>query len=290
MILSFLAMHQALPGQSVWPNIIRAVTDPFSLLALIVLVLGTLGYSAVRSERKAWPRVFSLLIVVAALTALGLNAARVINVDTKGKAETAPTSLSANIVFRGSHRILTPLTVPFQVGSGQVNFGCGDSAHPVVTFNPPASAREINATAQWINTSNVKGQDQRTIVAGASATAYGNISGLDRDWIGNCPGGGHGELILKGTYVIDQPSALEPITKTIRATLAPGAERTFDLPIQADQTIETCEITVASEQGTYGHVLLRLRTENQQILGDVVDHSGRVEASVTTGALVLRVQ
>jgi hypothetical protein len=290
MILSFFAMLQALPGQSAWPNIIKAVTDPFSLLALIVLVLGTLGYSAVRNERKSWPRIVILLIVVAALTALGLNAARVINVQTKGKAEAPPASLLANIVFRGSHRVLAPLTVPFQVGSGQVNFGCGDSAHPVVTFNAPAGAREINATAQWINTSNVKGQDQRTIVAGASATAYGNVSGLDRDWIGNCPGGGHGELILRGTYFIDQPSASEPVTKTIRAALAPGTERSFELPIQADQTIETCEITVASERGNYGHVLIRLRTENQQILGEVVEHSGRVEASVTAGALVLRLQ
>ena len=290
MIVSLLFMIQALPGQSVWPNIIKAVTDPFSLLALIVLMLGTLGYSAVKNERNSWPRIVILLIVVAALTALGLNAARVINVETKGKAETPRTTLLANIVFRGSHRVLTPLTVPFQAGSGQVNFGCGESAHPVVTFNAPPGAREINATAQWANTNNVKGQDQRAIVTGTSVTAYGNISGLDRDWIGNCPGGGHGELLLIGTYVIDQPSASEPITKTIRATLAPGTERRFDLPMQPDQTIETCEIIVASEQGTYGHALIRLHTENQQILGEVVEHSGKIETSVTAGALVLRVQ
>jgi hypothetical protein len=80
---------------------------------------------------------------------VGLNAARVTNVETKGKAQTAPASLLANIVFRGSHRTLTPLTGPFQVGSGQVNFGCGELSHPVATFNVPAGTREINATAQW---------------------------------------------------------------------------------------------------------------------------------------------
>jgi hypothetical protein len=277
---------------SKFTEVIKAVTDPYSLLALIVLVLGSLGYQALRKEENSGPRIACLLIIVFALLALGLNATKVINTNKAAviQPQSQASALTVNIVFRGSHVRTQPLAVPFQVGSGQVNFGCGESAHPVVTFNVPLGAREINATARWVNTDNVKGQDQRTAVAGASATAYGTIVGLDRDWIGNCHGGGHGELVLSGTYVIEQPSATEPVTKTISTTMMPGSEKTFELPSQTDQTPNQCEITAASDKGVYGRIVLNLRSEGTQITSQVVEQSGKAQASVQNGALVVRLE
>jgi hypothetical protein len=288
---SVLLLQEGL-DPSKFTEVIKAVTDPYSLLALIVLVLGSLGYQALRNEDKSWPRVACLLIIVFALLALGLNTTRVINTNKPVAihAQSQASALTVNIIFRGSHVRTQPLTTPFQVGSGQVNFGCGESAHPVVAFNAPPGAREINATARWVNTDNVKGQDQRTAVAGTTVTAYGTIVGLDRDWIGNCRGGGHGELVLNGTYVTEQPSTPEPVTKTISTTMMPGSEKTFELPSQTDQTPNQCEITAASDKGIYGRVVLNLRSEGTHITSQVVEQSGKMHASVQNEALVVRLE
>lgn len=231
----------------------------------------------------------SLLIVVIALAALGLNATRINNLNTKGKAEAnTQEPLFATIVFRGSHRPLQPLRVPFQIGSGQVNFGCAEFAHPSVSYIVPPGAREINASAEWVNTNNVKGQVQQAIVAGTTVTALGTLTGFDRNWVGNCEGGGHGELVLKGSYIVDQPSAPEPITKFVRAIIEPRASKMFDLPAEADLSTDTCEITISSEHGQYGHALLSVHRQEGRTIGEIVSREGKINVQLTDGRLSLR--
>jgi hypothetical protein len=284
-----LVLLTSIPDPSKWVTVIKAVTDPYSLLALIVLVLASLGYQATR-DKTTWARMIGLLIIASALVALGLNTLRVANTETTGKAE--PKSVNqfqGTIVFRGSRNVLEPMRVPFQVGSGQVNFGCRESAHPSVSTNLPAGARGVNATAQWVNTSNVKGQDQQAIVTGSTVTASGTVTGLDRDWIGNCPGGGHGELILKGSYVIDQPKSPEPITKSVTAVFQAGVPLTFDLPTETDQSTDSCEITISTDKGQYAHGVWSILRKGGQTNAEVLSKEGPISMQAGKEQIVLTV-
>ena len=53
--------------------------------------------------------------------------------------------MSITINITSDKKALKPTVVPFQVGGGQVSFGCGDSAHPAVTYIVPNGARDVTA-------------------------------------------------------------------------------------------------------------------------------------------------
>ncbi len=141
--------------------IIKAVTDPFSLLALIVLVLGLIATKWVprKQDGKTGPQIVALSILVVSLLAIALNVMRYINTAKPGpEAVQRPLSITINIT--SDKKTLKPTVVPFQVGGGQVNFGCEESAHPAVTYTVPNGARDVTAEAEWRNTDHAKGQTQ----------------------------------------------------------------------------------------------------------------------------------
>jgi hypothetical protein len=91
------------------------------------------------------------------------------------------------------------------IGSGQVSVGCTDGAGletPVLYFGK--SPQITGSRAVWAGTDNLKNQDQVIIdeihdpTSGAliGMRAHSHMQGLDRNWVGNCPGGGHGEVVL----------------------------------------------------------------------------------------------
>jgi hypothetical protein len=191
------------------PNVLKAVTDTYSLLALMVVVLGFVAYSTMRSSKashmsKSWPLLVSQSIVTVALLALGLNVVRVTSGSRNDNANTLKDKYNLQATFKGVQKHSEPTQVAFRTSSGQLNVGCGDNATTSVSWNLPPNARLVNASAAWENTDNLRGQSQQAGVQGTTAIATGVISGRDREWTGNCPGGGHGELVLSGTYIIDK--------------------------------------------------------------------------------------
>ena len=89
------------------------------------------------------------------------------------------------------------------VTSGQVNFGCEQRLQ---VDTPPIllgkNSRDIKSALKWINTDNVKSQNQEVVNSEdpvdhqvTSVKGTGVIFGLDRDLL-DCRGGGHGELTL----------------------------------------------------------------------------------------------
>src|SRR5258707_4043092 len=80
--------------------IIKAVTDPFSLLALIVLVLGLIATKWVprKTDCKAGPQIVALSILVISLLAIALNIMRYINTAKPGpEVVQRPLSITINI-------------------------------------------------------------------------------------------------------------------------------------------------------------------------------------------------
>lgn len=92
---------------------------------------------------------------------------------------------------------------PLSASSGSINVGCGDTGSATATFTMPAGAVLESASASWANTSNLSSATQSTAQSGANIVATGTIRGLDFQsvlGIRNCPGGGHGTLVLSGSY------------------------------------------------------------------------------------------
>jgi hypothetical protein len=98
------------------------------------------------------------------------------------------------------------------VSSGQLNFGCEETKQaktPEVSFG--ANPADINPRAEWVQTDNVKGQNQQVTYDKDSQNqvrgvlAEGSITGLDKQLF-NCPGGGHGTLALHVSWTEDQSS------------------------------------------------------------------------------------
>jgi hypothetical protein len=277
------------------PEILKAVTDPFSLLALMVLVLGFVGYSVIKgsppNRKSVLPApVIALSIVALSFVALAFNILRVTALQGR---VTAPNTVvgkyNVQVVFRGKRVHLQPTTVPFRTSSGQLNVGCGESAGTTVSWNLPSGAREANVAASWENTDNVQNQSQQAIVNGTAATASGSIRGRDREWLGNCPGGGHGQLVLRGTYVIDQGGPEEEVVlKTYQDLVAPGGTVQVPIPV-SDVLPSSCEINAANDRNRARLTLTLQRNPDGQF---VISDSRRegpldVGVSVKGGDLML---
>jgi hypothetical protein len=235
------------------PDILRAVTDPFSLLALIVLVLGAVAHTTLKSvQAKAAlknPVLTFIPLSIVAVSALAL-AFNVIRVNSLQHATGTVTSSSVYIVqatFKGVIKHKQSVTVPFSTSSGQLNVGCGDSATTSVTWVVPTGSTQINPQASWQRTDNLKGQNQRATVEGNVAKATGTITGQDRQWTGNCPGGGHGELVLSGTYAIDQDAPDTATTiGTLQDTVPEHGQATFQIPATKGAVLQGCELHITS--------------------------------------------
>jgi hypothetical protein len=285
-VVCLMLMVEAAPG-GVSP-IIKAVTDPFSLLALIVLVLGLIATKWVprKPDGKMGPHIVALAILVVSLLAIALNIMRYIN-TAKPNAEAAterPLSITINIT--SDKKTLTPTVVPFQVGGGQVSFGCGDSAHPAVTYVVPNGARDVTAEAEWRNTDHAKGQTQFATVAGSTVIASGTITGQDRNWAGKCLGTGRGELVLKGTYTIDQEKEPVQVVNTVSGFIAAGKEETFVIPGVAGSSATRCRIVVSSAAGEIASATVPL---NSKVGVEKATFDGPIKATWSKGKLTVAV-
>jgi len=277
------------------PEILKAVTDPFSLLALMVLVLGFIGYSVIRtstikSRQSALPGpVIALSIVAVSFLALAFNILRV----TALQSGTTPNSISdkytVQVVFSGKKAHAVATTVPFRTSSGQLNVGCGESASTTVSWNLPQGAREASVSASWENTDNIQNQSQQAMVSGNVATATGVVRGRDREWLGNCPGGGHGQLVLHGSYVIDQGGPEEDVVlKNYQDLLPPGGTVRIPIPLNSDVFPSLCKITAANAKNQFTMTITFRRDPNGQVaIAEIDRQQAGLDAAIQGGDLVL---
>jgi hypothetical protein len=95
---------------------------------------------------------------------------------------------------------------PFEVIGPSVNVGCEETSTGSVHFLLPERATLQSSHAAWINLVAVTQNSAKVTVSGLDVVANGTIRGRNRDNIAfglqNCPGGGHGNLVLTGTYSI----------------------------------------------------------------------------------------
>jgi len=275
------------------PEILKAVTDPFSLLALMVLVLGFIGYTIVRRSRTTSggilpAPVVALAIVALSFLALAFNVLRVTALQNQATQNGIAERYNVQVIFHGKKIHLQPTTVPFQTSSGQLNVGCGETASTTVGWNLPTGARDANVSASWENADNIQGQTQQAVVSGNVATAFGTIRGRDREWLGNCPGGGHGQLVLKGTYVIDQGGPEEEVVlKSYQNLLPPGETVLVPIPLTTEVSLSSCEVTATNDSGRGKLTLTLQRNSDGQFITSDVHREGTLDlrAGIEDGSL-----
>lgn len=281
------------------PDILKAVTDPFSLLALIVLVLGWVAHSTIKStlgastRPSAWPQLVTLSIVAISFLALAFNVVRVGSLQQPTISTMTGSKYSLQVTFKGVKKRKELVTVPFRTSSGQLNVGCGDSASTSVSWNVPAGAKDIHPQASWERADNIKSQTQQVSLNGNVATAVGTINGQERQWTGNCPGGGHAELILSGTYTTDQDAPdEEAIIGTFQDTVPEHGQAKFDIPISLGAVVQSCEIRVVSTTtNLVGALTLGMRVEEggQVWITSRLPMESKLQAQISDKQLIVTV-
>lgn len=92
------------------------------------------------------------------------------------------------------------VTTPFAQAGPDVSVGCAETAPSSVSFTVPADAYDIQKNCEWNPAVDVKSKPCSVSQQGQVVTASGSLVGNDRQWTGNCPGGGHGVLRVSGSY------------------------------------------------------------------------------------------
>jgi hypothetical protein len=234
-------------------DLLQSLKEPFALvseglllLSLFIYLLAKLRVGARAAQVKRTALLGSVFFFI--VTAMAVyRSVQQIEADREYRNLHAIYTVHASI--RGTVRRTTytePVT--FRATSGQVNVGCNDAQSTNVVWSMPQGATDVQPSAAWENTDNVRSQNQNVSISGNQVIASGSISGLERNFFGNCPGGGHGELVLKGTYRVSaQESEREQILKTVDDKLNRGQPLVLAVPSNTGVVPETCDITVEDE-------------------------------------------
>ena len=178
----------------------------------------------------------------------------------------APDNFVANVKYSGVTSVNQLQDQTFSTSSAQVTYGCEENNSGGVSVNLPPEAQQINCNASWINLSNTGTQGASCAVGGTTVTASGTVRGRDRQCIVtdvlsgglfraivgrktacNCPGGGHGTLLLQGTYKMPK------IVQQNFADIQIPAQKFLDntdviLPSDAARRIQEIKVSIARPQ------------------------------------------
>src|ERR1700676_575418 len=232
-------------------DVIKAVGhEPLGFYSLVFLILGSISYLLIKRMQKPTPAQAGILL---AMTLLGFSgvAIAVIRADNKITAQTEQQKKSpsntAVIKFTGERSSLKPTQGSFSNTSGQVNFGCGKTKPVSVGWNVPAGAEQINASVAWANTDNVNPRTSTLPSSEIPSRLLESFLAEAGDWLGNCPGGGHGELVVRGTYQIMPSTAAAPFESVQSGSESADKALTIPIPTENGLQIQACEATVISD-------------------------------------------
>jgi hypothetical protein len=158
---------------------------------------------------------------------------------------------NVSINVQGIRNTRTDTLTPFRASSGQVNVGCDATANGEVEWTLPAeSSLEGPVSAAWVNTDNLSSSSASPIFSAPPLVkAQGLIRGLSSQalpfGLRNCPGGGHGELVISGVYrahSVQQTPVSVPLDGTFTSQ-----PLIFTLPTSQDVSLRHINIAIKPE-------------------------------------------
>jgi hypothetical protein len=234
-------------------DFINAATGPTATISLFLAVIGFVLYfsnAKKNTSDASRRRVLSVGLAVLSLAVFGSNVALVLSTrDSDAAYRNTEQPYSLSVVVSGVvETSVQSERQSFRVSSGQLNVGCNDERSADATWQIVQGATDIQSTARWQNADNVKDQTVGIPHQEDSAwTVSGRIVGRDKSWIGDCPGGGHGELVLDGSYrppdtTLDKTQVL----LTYGDRVSRGQKVFIPLPTERNKIAKVCEIKVAA--------------------------------------------
>ena len=234
-------------------ELLEEAKNPSSLVAIGVALLGVVYYffnASKESSNASRRRVIAIALVMLSSAVFIYNIAQVIPThDSNAAYKNIEQPYSLSVVVNGVVKTSVQSDrQSFRVSSGQLNVGCNDSRPAIATWSILPGSTDIQGTASWQNIDNVKAQNvSPPHQEGSVWTASGSIVGLDRNFFGDCPGGGHGELILEGSYrpqdtTLDNNQTLE----TYADKISRGQRVFIPLPQEKNKIAKSCEIKVSA--------------------------------------------
>ncbi len=167
---------------------------------------------------------------------------------------------AVTVALTGRRAITTVgATVPFLASSSQVNFGCEQTVSARALWQAPLTAViSGNVKAAWINTANAKSSSANASIQDGTVVGSGTITGLDvqaidipfAGRIANCPGGGHGEIVVSGEYVT-RSTGEEPFQAELTGSVStsPGEARVIRLALPTPSDVALQGALVSLRQG-----------------------------------------
>jgi hypothetical protein len=249
------------------PDLIQAIKAPFSILGESLLSISLLIFvttSLIGGIRARKIRNMSGLLALFAICVTAMvifESAKQLANDRAYRDMHA--MYSVVVTIKGSvEKASISDPVSFRASSGQINVGCNDRQITNAVWSVPAGAQDIQASASWENTDNAKDLSQSVSIRDGTATASGAITGLDRNFFGNCSGGGHGELVMRGTYrVLQTESHGDQVLRTVSDKVNRLQPFIVELPKQLGAKPESCEIAI-SEGLRKELIAVGLKTDN----------------------------
>jgi hypothetical protein len=199
--------------------------------------------------------------------------------------------VSVNVTFSAPSQTKELMNVPFEVSSGPVNVGCDEARHVEIPFHIPVQNATLgDIHTQWVNTGNLVSTtahfEQRSPT---DLVAVGDIRGIARNFIFNCPGGGHGTLAMQGAYSYQKETrGPEAVVSTVHESVPIGSRFTVAIPpIPVDESLKS-DVVVVSKDGT-SHLVGTISSSHPDIF-DVRQQSGTIDLkpSIEHGFLILQ--
>jgi hypothetical protein len=191
----------------------------------------------------------------------------------------------------GVPKVQTAQTIPLVTSSPYVQVNCEQTSTTVVQWQAPPDTKVTQPPQpRWVETNNVRNATQSISGGGTSYVAYGSISGNDKQCaifnICNCPGGGHGRLILEGFYSPDNLSRSLNFQQTSKV----GERTQIKIPSRSDWTLSHLVIHIARKDCR--EELDRLELNSNDLAGDrsIPSIKGLFRVQTIDGVITLQVE
>jgi predicted acylesterase/phospholipase RssA len=195
-----------------------------------------------------------------------------------------------SILGVGRRNSVSEELTPFRASSGQTNVGCDSTASAAVEWLlPPQAELQGAPIANWTNMDNISSfTTSPAPMVDNRLMATGTISGRRSDPLPfgfrNCAGGGHGELVLSGSYRA-RVTRESPVQYPLKGQLT-GAPLVFTLPTEQDVSLDRISIEITSKQSGRTGVITIPLAQNQRNASAASD-DGRFRAVLNGTTLTL---
>lgn len=191
----------------------------------------------------------------------------------------------------GVPKAQTAQNIPLVASSPYTQVDCEQTSTTVVHWEAPPGTRVTQPPQpRWIETDNVRNITQSVSGSGTAYAAYGTISGRDKQCaifnVCNCPGGGHGRLILEGFYSPENVSR----SLNFKHTSKVGETTQIKIPSRSDWKLSHLVIHIARKD--CGVELDRLELDSNDLSGDKTVRSirGLFRGQLVDGLISLQVE